>query len=97
MARKTVRCRKCDRRFTQQEWLENTTCDNPGECGCPKVRASMAQAQQVISVAKEKAGYKVIRLEETIPTNRDETVDQLWVNASPVLSIQVIKPPRKRN
>lgn len=51
----------------------------------------MAQANKVIEKAKVQAGYHVIRKEEFIPTNRDTSVDQLYVSVSPVLSIEINK------
>lgn len=88
---KTIRCRKCSKRFTPQEWLNNTTCDQPNECGCPQVQKSMAEATIVIDKARKAAGIKVIQGEHTIPTNRDEERAQLYVNVSPILSIELIK------
>lgn len=96
MTKGTVRCKQCQKVFAIDDWLKNTVCDNPDKCGCPEVNKSMAQANAAINKAKQAAGYTMTKAEFVIPTNRDETVDQLYVSVSPVMQITLDKHQRGR-
>lgn len=91
-----VTCNRCKRVFQNgEEWAKNTTCDIPEECRCPEIEKTMRRAQQAITKAKDTSGYKVIRQEATIPTNRDETQAQLYVDVAPLLRVEIIKLPQR--
>lgn len=91
-----ITCKRCGHVFqNEMEWSMNTHCDNPGECSCPEVKKSMTKALQTIDKAKADAGYTVIRIESSIPTNRNEGETQMEVPVSPILQISISKPKQR--
>lgn len=87
-----VKCRLCNTWFeNEQAWAANTTCDKPNECYCPEIKKSMRKATDTINAAKKNAGYTVFIKEETIRTNRDESVEQLETPVAPLFQMEIKK------
>jgi hypothetical protein len=90
-----ITCKRCDKTFTRLEWMTNKICDNPN-CNCPEVRKTMEQANAVIDKAKQSSRINSIKVTtETMPTKRNDRVDQLEIDVPPVTVVEITPVKRK--
>lgn len=91
-----VHCKMCDRDFDRLEWLTNKECDKPELCHCPEVQKAMKKANQAINKAKNNTGaWNVEKRVTSIPTQRKEDVDQLFISKiEPLMVIEITKKKR---
>ena len=88
-----VHCKKCSKDFTRLDWMTNKVCDNP-DCNCPEVKKAMQAAEAAINKAKQTSRTFIKITTTTMPTQRDETKDQMYIQVPPVTVIDVTLPKK---
>lgn len=88
-----IHCKPCDKHFTRLDWMKNKVCDNP-ECNCPEIKKSMQAAAAAISKAQQTSRNTIKIVTTSIPTQRDESVQQYYIDVPPVtvIDVTVVKP-----
>jgi hypothetical protein len=77
--------------------LKNKECDQPEKCHCPEVKKAMQKANQVIDKAKSSTVVLMEKSIKPLPTQMDDTVDQLYIqNVEPLIVIEIKRPPQTK-
>lgn len=91
----TLTCKTCKKKFSYDDWKNNTNCTNPN-CKCPQVQNARQMTDEIVSKLKEKAKNKIDIQINDVPHGYEKTKAQYYYPMPKVMTGLVTPPNGKK-